>query len=66
MRRILGKKMKKLWNLKRKGVGKEIFEFKEDELEGEWSISRIWKSKKGNGELEGIWEKFWELMKKLW
>jgi len=28
----LGTKGKKLWNLKRKGVGKEIFEKKEEEL----------------------------------
>ena len=33
----LGTKGKKLWNLKRKGVGKEIFEKKEEEFEGEWN-----------------------------
>jgi len=32
MWRILGTKVKKLWNLKRKGVGKEIFEKKEEEF----------------------------------
>jgi len=30
-----------LWNLKIKGVGKEIFEKKEEEFKGEWSRFRI-------------------------
>ena len=46
----LGIKVKKLWKLKRKEVGKEIFEKKDKEFKGEWSRSRIWKRKKGDGE----------------
>jgi len=39
--------------LKRKRVGKQIFEKKEEEFDGEWSRSRIWKRKKGEkGEKE--------------
>jgi len=43
-------KVKKLWKLKRKEVGKEIFEKKDEEFRGEWSRSRIWKRKKADGE----------------
>jgi len=43
---MLGKKMKNLWKLKRKGVGKMILEKKEEEFKVEWSISESWKNKK--------------------
>jgi len=44
-----------------KGSRKEIFAKKEEEFEGEWSRSRIWKRKKGekgDEDFEGIWGKF--------
>ena len=49
----MGKKMKNLWKLKRKGVGKMILEKKEEEFKVEWSRSESWKNKKeedGDGE----------------
>ena len=53
-----GTKVKKLWKLKRKGVGKEIFEKKKEEFEGEWSRSRIGRGRKGMENFGGISEKF--------
>jgi len=50
----LGTKLKKLWKLKRKGVGKEIFEKKKEEFEGEWSISRSGRGRKGMENFGGI------------
>jgi len=47
MERILGKKMKNLWNLKRKGVEKQNLEKKKDEFEAECSRSEIGKRRKG-------------------
>jgi len=47
MGRILGKKMKNLWNLKRKGVEKENLKKKKEEFEGEWSRSKIGKRRRG-------------------
>ena len=43
----LGTKVKKLWNLKRKGVGKEIFEKKEEERGWriEMNLGEIWEDR---------------------
>jgi len=40
--------------LKRKGVGKGIFEKKEEEFEGKWSRSRIGRGRKGMENFGGI------------
>jgi len=54
----LGIKLKKLWKLKRKGIGKENFEKKMEEFEGVWSRARIGRGRKRMENFGGIWEKF--------
>ena len=54
----LGTKVKKLWKLKRKGIGKENFEKKMEEFEGVCSRARIGRGRKRMENFGGIWEKF--------
>ena len=62
----MGKKMNNLWTLKRKGVGNEILEKKEEEFEVNEIDLKFGRARKGMESLKGFGRNLGRLMNELW